>query len=97
MGGPGSITDETSVRDLTRARRILVVGPGGTGKSTLALRLGEILHLEVIHLGRFYWSAGWVQPPPDEWETTVRRLVNRESWIIDGNYGGTLDLRLAAA
>lgn len=97
MSGTGGTTAETPVRKLARARRILIVDPGGAGKSTLALRLGEILNLEVIHLDRFYWRTGWTQPAPDEWKTMVRWLVARESWIIDGNYGGTLDLRLAAA
>lgn len=75
-------------------KRILVIGSGGSGKSTFAMKLGQILNLEVIHLDKFYWRAGWVEPSKEEWSQTVMELINRESWIIDGNYGGTLELRM---
>jgi adenylate kinase family enzyme len=78
-------------------QRIAIVGCGGTGKSTLARQLGAILGIEVIHLDAFYWRPGWVEPPKEEWRRTVEQLVQRESWITDGNYGGTIELRLAAA
>ena len=75
-------------------RRVLVIGSGGSGKSTVAAKLGELLKLEVNHLDKFYWSSGWVKPEPDEWIRKVTELVERDSWIMDGNYSGTLDLRL---
>jgi len=77
-------------------RKILVIGSGGAGKSTFAQRLGDVLNLKVIHLDSLYWSPGWVEMPKDKWRTIVEELVKRDSWIIDGNYGGTLDSRLAA-
>ena len=75
-------------------KRILVIGSGGAGKSTVARRLGQLLDLEVNHLDKFYWKPGWVESPRDEWQQTVTELVNRDSWIIDGNYSGTLELRM---
>jgi len=78
-------------------KRILVIGPGGSGKSTLSRRLGEILGLEVIHLDRYYWSAAWVEMPKDQWSTTVDELVTQQSWIMDGNYSGTLAKRISAS
>ena len=77
-------------------KKILVIGSGGAGKSTFAQRLGGILKLEVVHLDSLYWSPGWVEMPKDKWKTIVEELVKRDSWIIDGNYGGTLEIRLAA-
>jgi adenylate kinase family enzyme len=76
-------------------RRILIIGPGGAGKSTLARRLGARLGLEVFHLDKFYWRPGWVEPPKDEWLKILAGLAARESWIMDGNYSGTLEQRLA--
>jgi adenylate kinase family enzyme len=76
-------------------RRVLIIGPGGAGKSTMARRLGERLGLEVLHLDKFYWRAGWVETPKDEWLKIVAGLSARDAWIMDGNYSGTLDLRLA--
>ena len=77
-------------------KRVLVIGPGGAGKSTFATRLGERLGLPVIHLDRAYWSAGWVEPPKEEWRQKVEEMCAGESWVMDGNYSGTLDVRLAA-
>jgi adenylate kinase family enzyme len=76
---------------------VLVVGPGGAGKTTFSLRLGELLGLPVMHLDSFYWRPGWEAPSDGEWEATVRRLTAGRAWVMDGNYGGTLDLRLRAA
>lgn len=74
----------------------MVIGSGGSGKSTFARRLGEILGVEVVHLDREHWRPGWVEPPKEVWRSRVERLSGGESWIIDGNYSGTLDVRLAA-
>ena len=52
--------------------------------------------LEVLHLDRFYWRAGWVETPKGEWARKVEGLVARESWVMDGNYSGTLGRRLEA-
>lgn len=77
-------------------QRILVIGSGGSGKSTLSKRLGEILALPVIHLDSLYWKPGWVEPDKSEWADEVRRIIARETWILDGNYSGTLPERLEA-
>lgn len=77
-------------------KRILVIGSGGAGKSTFARRLGLRLNIEVLHLDKFYWHAGWVETPKDEWLKTVEALLKRDSWIMDGNYSGTLDIRFKA-
>jgi adenylate kinase family enzyme len=77
-------------------KNVLVIGPGGAGKSTLARQLGNALGLEVLHLDKFYWKAGWIEPTKDDWRTTVEELISRESWIIDGNYSGTLAQRIQA-
>jgi adenylate kinase family enzyme len=77
--------------------RVLVIGSGGAGKSTLAARLARRSGLPLIHLDACYWRPGWVEPPQDEWAQTVAQLIADEQWIMDGNYGGTLEQRLAAA
>lgn len=77
-------------------RKVLVIGSGGAGKSTFARRLGKLLNIEVIHLDALYWRPGWVETPRPEWVETVAELLKRDSWIIDGNYSATFDLRLKA-
>lgn len=78
-------------------RRIAIIGSGGAGKSILAKALGERLGLEVVHLDTLYWKSGWKETPKPIWTTIQENLVRRPSWIIDGNYGKTMDIRLAAA
>ena len=79
------------------ARRWLLLGSGGAGKSTLARELSEVLRIPVIHLDRSYWKPGWIEPSSEEFERTVSELVQREEWIMDGNYWRTLHLRLPRA
>lgn len=73
-----------------------MIGSGGAGKSTFARRLGELLGIEVIHLDALYWNPGWVETPKPVWAERVAELVQRDTWIMDGNYSGTFDIRLKA-
>ncbi len=77
-------------------KRILVIGSGGSGKTTFARRLAERTKLPLIHLDALYWRPGWDPTPDEEWRAKVAELVNTPAWIMDGNYGGTLNIRLAA-
>lgn len=77
-------------------RKVLVIGSGGSGKSTFAARLGERTGLPVIHLDSLFWHAGWQETPREEWAARVDELLKGDEWIMDGNYGGTMERRLAA-
>ena len=37
------------------------------------------------------------ETPPDEWRARQAELCAADRWIMDGNYSGTVDLRLATA
>jgi len=77
-------------------KRVLIIGTGGSGKTTAARRLAERTGLPLIHLDQLYWRAGWQPTPAEEWQAKVEHALRGDQWIIDGNYGGTLDLRLQA-
>lgn len=77
--------------------KVVVIGSGGAGKSTFSRQLGERTGLPVHHLDALNWRPGWEPTPKDEWDALMRQLVGKETWIIDGNYGRTMDIRLAAA
>jgi len=76
---------------------VAVVGSGGAGKSTFARALGGVTGLPVVHLDEHYWRPGWVEPSKTEWSAIQTDLVSRDRWIMDGNYGGTFDVRFARA
>jgi adenylate kinase family enzyme len=78
-------------------KRVAVVGSGGTGKSTFARELGSRTGIPVIHLDRHFWKPGWVETAKDEWQDLQRDLTAGETWIVDGNYGGTFDIRFSQA
>lgn len=78
-------------------KKIAIIGSGGSGKSTLAKQLGTQLNLPVHHLDALLWKANWTAASKEEQKTIQRELVKNEKWIIDGNYNGTLDIRLNAA
>ncbi len=77
--------------------KIAVIGCGGAGKSTFSRKLEEILDISVYHLDVLYWKPGWVETPQNQWDDIIRNLVVKQQWIIDGNYGRTLDIRLENA
>ena len=78
-------------------QRILILGPPGSGKSTVARVVGKITELPVIHLDQHYWQPGWVEIDHTQWRQKITELIASPTWIIDGNYSGTLDKRLALA
>ena len=77
-------------------KRILIIGSGGAGKSTFARQLHQTTNIELFHLDKLYWKPNWVEPTKDEWKKTVEDLIKKDSWIMDGNYGGTMEMRIAA-
>ncbi|ARC32757.1 MULTISPECIES: DNA topology modulation protein [Bacillus] len=78
-------------------KKIILIGSGGSGKSTLAKQLGNKLNIKVHHLDALFWKANWEGVPREEQRKVQKNLIKEEEWIIDGNYGGTMDLRLNAA
>lgn len=77
-------------------QRVLVIGSGGAGKSTLAARLARARGLPLVHLDAQYWKSGWVEPSKAEWRECVEQLLASERWVMDGNFGGTLEQRILA-
>lgn len=77
-------------------QRIIVIGCCGAGKSTLALEVAKRLALPLHHLDRLFWRPNWEESAPEEFRARQEAILGEPSWIIDGNYGSTLHLRLEA-
>ena len=78
-------------------KKIILIGSGGSGKSTLARQLGNKLNIKVHNLDALFWKPNWEGVPREEQITVQNNLIKDEKWIIDGNYGGTMGIRLNAA
>jgi adenylate kinase family enzyme len=72
----------------------MVIGSSGAGKSTFSRQLSKITGLPLIHLDRLHFSPNWVTMPKDDWKEKVAEIVEGDAWIIDGNYSGTMEIRL---
>lgn len=75
----------------------MIIGCGGSGKSTLAKQIYYLTKLELIHLDQVFFKPGWIELEKEEWIEKNKELLKKEEWIIDGNYGSTMDMRLEKA
>lgn len=78
-------------------KKIMIIGSSGSGKSTLARRISEITKIESFHLDRLFWKAGWENISQEEFKVKITKLLELDTWIIDGTFGGTMGIRLEAA
>ncbi|KPB05847.1 topology modulation protein [Bacillus sp. CHD6a] len=80
-------------------QRIMVIGvSAGAGKSTFASRLGKALNKNVFNLDAFFWKPGWVQASMEEFTQLQQEMIkNNSTWIVEGNYTATFDLRAEKA
>ncbi|MCW2949335.1 MAG: topology modulation protein [Thermoleophilia bacterium] len=92
------VTLPTSTQQqIVNARRIIVLGPSGGGKSTVARALGMQLGLPVTHFDLHCWNAGWVMSPRATRIKLIEHFAAGDEWIIDGNSSAALALRLDRA
>jgi hypothetical protein len=79
-------------------KRVVIFGPGASGKSTLAVHLGQITGLPVVELDKVFWQPGLVATPRDQWVEIQHRLVEEDAWIMDGDLGpyDAVEVRLRA-
>ena len=74
--------------------RIIIIGCGGAGKSTLARQLGEKLDIPVVHLDKLFWKPGWAQVTQEEFDILHTQELAKEKWIMDGNFNRTMPERI---
>lgn len=66
--------------------KIWIVGPPGSGKSTVADILRERLSCPVVHLDELFWLPGWQVSDPFEFHEAVGAATAEASWVVEGNY-----------
>ena len=75
--------------------RIVIIGCGGAGKSTLARQLGEKLNIPVVHLDKLWWKPNWVETSREEFDAKLAQELAKPRWIMDGNFNRTMPERVA--
>ena len=77
-------------------KRVMIIGCPGSGKSTFARGLAEKTDLPLYYLDMMYWNPDRTTKPKEEFRADMREKVKLPEWIIDGNYGSTLEVRMEA-
>ncbi len=97
------LTQEESNNDTTNAeltglnamKKVLVIGSPGSGKSTFSRKLHALCGLPLFHLDQLHWTENATEVEPEIFRSRLQEVLARDAWIIDGNYGATMEQRLA--
>ncbi len=77
-------------------KRIAIIGLPGSGKSTFAFELANLLNIPLHHLDRHVFD-GRKKRDRQEFLAIKKALVSEECWIIEGCSLSTLEMRFARA
>ncbi|NOS83645.1 MAG: hypothetical protein HOP31_00765 [Ignavibacteria bacterium] len=78
--------------------KIIITGNGGTGKSTLAEKLGKKLNLPVTHLDKISFGKDWARLNENEHRKILNEILKSDNWIVEGwSYQSTMKERIKAA
>lgn len=73
-------------------RRFAVVGTTGSGKTTLARRIAEVLCIPHVELDALHWGPEWTEVPLEAFRRRTAEALCGEAWGVDGNYSAVRDI-----
>ena len=76
-------------------KKIIVIGCPGSGKSTVSRALHNKTGIPLYHLDMMYWNADKTTVEKSVFLERLSVVLEKDEWIIDGNYGSTMELRMA--
>jgi len=79
----------------TPMQKINVVGTSGSGKTTFGRQLAQTLNCPYLEMDALFWLPNWGEPSDAEFFTRLTQALVGESWILDGNYNRTRDIKWA--
>ncbi len=77
--------------------RVMVIGTSCSGKTALARRIAEALDSPHVELDVVFWGPDWTECPTEEFRDAVRKYVESDRWVVDGNHGRVRDILLSRA
>ena len=75
-------------------KKILVIGPSGAGKSYFSKELSKVTGLPLFHLDNIFWRKDRTHITREEFDSKLLEILNKDKWIIDGDYSRTYELRI---
>ena len=77
-------------------KKVLILGCPGAGKSTFARKLRDKTGLPLYYLDMIWHKPDRTTITKQEFDAKLSEIIKQEEWIIDGNYGRTLEMRIQA-
>ena len=77
-------------------KKIIVIGCPGSGKSTFSRALARIIGVPLFYLDMMYWNADRTTVEKSVFLNRLKETLQKDEWIIDGNYASTMESRLQA-
>lgn len=75
-------------------KKVIVIGCPGSGKTTFAEKLQENTGLPIYYLDAIWHKPDKTHIPRDEFDERIKEIFETSEWIIDGNYGRTIEMRM---
>ena len=75
-------------------KKVIIIGSPGAGKSVFSRKLKNIINLPLYHLDLLFHRADGTSISKELFDTKLKKILETENWIIDGNYQRTLEMRL---
>jgi adenylate kinase family enzyme len=74
-------------------KKINVIGTSGSGKTTFAKKLSEKLDYPYIEMDAIFWGKDWYWPGDEEFFENLKKHLNVNKWVLDGNYNRTVPIK----
>lgn len=71
---------------LKNARRILIIGDAGRGKSTFSVKIGKKLNLPVYSTDDYFWKEKYTIPNDRQKSIEdIKKIYSNEDWVVEGS------------
>lgn len=74
--------------------KAIIIGSPGAGKSTFARKLRDMTNLPLYYLDMLWHKPDRTNISREEFDKGLNEILKKNSYIIDGNYLRTLEIRL---
>lgn len=75
-------------------KKVIIIGCPGSGKSTFARMLSQKTNLPLYYLDMIWHNPDQTTITKEEFDKKLMEILEREEWIMDGNFQRTLPIRL---
>lgn len=74
--------------------KIIIIGSPGSGKSTFARKLSNAAGIPLYYLDMLWHKPDGTNISRETFDAKLNEIIQKDTWIIDGNYQRTLETRL---